>query len=111
MSFDRYRQRHPDISIRSIVNDISQSLTNPLIEKFISGLKCLVLPKKQLQGLLQSLYEQLGNESRFTNQIYQEQLNLILENVFNNDMRAKQSLTSILKLKNEIERLISMNGK
>lgn len=111
LSFERYRQRHPDTSIRPIVNDISQSLTNPLNEKFISGLKCLVLPKEQLQGLLETLYKQLGNELRFTNQIYQDEMKLIFETVFNDDMRAKQSLTNILKFKNEIKRLISMNGR
>lgn len=102
LSFNNFCEHHQSVEIRPLVQQILDTIKNPLIEKFINGMKCLSLPDKVMQH---HLYRILNRSNLNVNT--EQQLKECFDIVFGNSLRGK-SCEKVIPLKNQMIEIMNM---
>lgn len=102
LSYNIFCEQHQSVEIRPLVQQILNTIENPLIEKFINGMKCLSLPDKVIEH---HLYRILNRSNLNVNT--EQQLKDCYDIVFGNTMRGK-SAEKVLPLKNNLIEIMNM---
>lgn len=98
--YNNFCIQYPKQSIRPLLQQIFLNIANPLIEKYINGLKCLSLPEKVLQHHLYCITDKSKDIDRHLEECF--------KNVFENQMRGK-AVEKVLALQNEMCEILT-NG-
>lgn len=85
LSHGIFCKQNPDASTRPLVQQILNTIEDPLVGRFIESLKCLTLPEIVIKHCLYNIMSEIEN----SHERYQQQLQLCYENVFENPMRGK----------------------